>query len=296
MKFSTLIIGLLAVFAFSTRASATGLTPAQAAGLNLGVAADYALVDLASGTTIGINNSKIVGATLLGHGVKANASGGNGGGYGTIYYDPTVLNSNTLTQLQPLPTITPLSDTSITSSALQSAIAVSSYAAQLTATQSFATLSGTTTISSTTGLNVIGINNFQNVQLTINGGANDYFIFNISGTMSENKAMTLSGGVTASHILFNFTSTSGNVFQTSGGGVLYGTYLATNGGGYAADNLTLTGELINTGGNVQYVSGADTTFAGFTVPATAVPEPESYGMMLGGLGLLGFMARRKKNA
>ena len=32
------------------------------------------------------------------------------------------------------------------------------------------------------------------------------------------------------------------------------------------------------------------------VSVTAVPEPESYAMMLAGLGLLGFMARRKKTA
>ena len=41
--------------------------------------------------------------------------------------------------------------------------------------------------------------------------------------------MTLSGGVEASHILFNLTGTSGNIFSTSGGNVLYGTFLATNG-------------------------------------------------------------------
>ena len=32
------------------------------------------------------------------------------------------------------------------------------------------------------------------------------------------------------------------------------------------------------------------------VPPPAVPEPETYAMMLAGLGLIGFSARRKKQA
>lgn len=35
---------------------------------------------------------------------------------------------------------------------------------------------------------------------------------------------------------------------------------------------------------------------GEQVPVAAVPEPQTYAMMLGGLGLLGFMARRRKRS
>jgi hypothetical protein len=55
---------------------------------------------------------------------------------------------------------------------------------------------------------------------------------------------------------FNLTGKSGNIFQTSEGNVLYGTYLATNGGQFNFSQLNLTGALINTGGNVQLVGGS----------------------------------------
>jgi hypothetical protein len=42
------------------------------------------------------------------------------------------------------------------------------------------------------------------------------------------------------------------------------------------------------------VSNTAASFGGAVMMAAPVPEPETYGMMLGGLGLLGFLARRRK--
>jgi hypothetical protein len=43
---------------------------------------------------------------------------------------------------------------------------------------------------------------------------------------------------------------------TSGGDVLFGTFLATHGGDFQFSELDLTGQLINTAGHIQFVSGS----------------------------------------
>jgi hypothetical protein len=132
---------------------------------------------------------------------------------------------------------------------------VATFAAGLTATQTFTSITSTTTFTGSGGLNVINVGSIQNAAITISGGANDFFVINVSGSYNTNVPMTLIG-VTAAQILWNFTGTSGNVFQTSGGDQdLYGTFLATKGGQFQFSNLGLVGELINTGGNIQLVSG-----------------------------------------
>jgi hypothetical protein len=157
--------------------------------------------------------------------------------------------------------------TSQTAAAAATAQSVSDYAKGLTATQTFGNINRTLTITGNGGLNVIDVANIQNATLTINGSANDYFVFNVSGQIQTNQVMSLTGGVTASHILWNLTGT-GTVLQTSGGNVLVGTFLATNAGAFQFSELQLTGELINTGGNIQLVSGNHTLIqAGFTPPS-----------------------------
>src|SRR5207245_7921248 len=129
----------------------------------------------------------------------------------------------------------------------------------------------------------IDVQNIDNAKLTLSGTANDFFVFNISDQIHTNQPMTLSGGVSPANILFNLTGT-GTVFQTSGGDVSFGTYLATNGGQFQFSNLNLTGRLINVGGDVQFVSGS-------RIPA--VPEPGIFALVC--IGAIAFVFIFEKN-
>ncbi len=267
--------------ALVTSSAKAQLTPAQQAGLDLRSASNFAFIDLGA-TTLGWNSGPIDGDVLLGMGVHANLSGGNNGGLTAghvVKYDSTAAISG---HLQNQPTMVAVAN-SVTQQAATDATNVSLYASSLAATQTFGTISGTSTINGNGGLNVIDATNIQNDTLTLNGTANDYFVFNISGLVNTNRSMTLTGGLTADHILFNLTGSGTVLFQTSGGDVLYGTFLAVNGGKYQFSNLDLTGRLINIGGDVQFVSGSQ-------IPV-GVPEPSVIGLMIAGAAALARFGR-----
>jgi hypothetical protein len=247
------------------------------AGLDLGMDNNFAFIDLGA-TTLGWNSGPIAGNVLFGLGLHANLSGGNNGGLtngGVLFHDSSAIISGSLQN--------PVTETLVPSTTTQDAATiaqnVSNFASSLAATQTFTTINNTTTITGNGGLNVIDVANITNAKLTLSGTANDFFVFNVSNAIQTNQPMTLSGGVSPSNILFNLTGTGTvAVFQTSGGDVSYGTYLATNGGKFQFSNLVLTGRLINIGGDVQLVSGS-------SIPA--VPEPGTFALVSIGAIVLG---------
>lgn len=185
-------------------------------------------------------------------------------------------------------------NTSVTTGIFNTAKAISDAVNGFAPTQTFVNINGTQTITGNGSLNVIDVANIQNATLTLSGNANDVFVFNVSGGIQTNQHMILNG-VLADHILFNLTGTSGDIFQTSGGDILYGTYLATNGGNFNFSNLVLDGELINTAGGIQFVSGSSMTGDVFINPHSGVPEPATWAMMLFGFAGISIMAYRRKS-
>lgn len=62
----------------------------------------------------------------------------------------------------------------------------------------------------------------------------------------------------------------------------------------SGSNLAAGDYYLQVNGNL--VSDQAASFGGAVAMAAPVPEPETYGMMLAGLGVLGFLARRRKSA
>ena len=265
-------------------------TPAYADSLSLGsVLPNFTVVSVGPKASIMLNSGPITGNVLLGDGTTSNSSGGgNGQVTGVVDVSPTV-SGDDLTHLQIAPTVVTVpSAEGVT--AFDDAINLSIAAAALTPTQTFTQINGPTTIKGNGGLNVIDVGSLQNPTLTISGTASDTFVFNISGFFNTNQAITLNG-VTASQILWNLTGTSGNVLQTSGGDVLYGTFLATDGGNFQFSALDLkAGELINTDGNMQIVSNSKIESS---QPFSPVPEPATLTMLAVGLAGLSWLRARR---
>jgi len=141
-----------------------------------------------------------------------------------------------------------------------------------------------------------------------NNGASfsDRFTFTVTGTTGWNLDAIISSISRTADTGLNVTDLSlynaaaGNTGTGTGAGsgwVASGTSLQTGNidvWTISANNLMAGNYYLQVSGNV--VSDQAASFGGAVSLAAPVPEPETYGMMLAGLGVVGLMARRRKGA
>jgi hypothetical protein len=142
-----------------------------------------------------------------------------------------------------------------------------------------------------------------------NNGATfaDHFTFSVTGTTSSNFDAIISSISRTADTGLDISGLS--LYRVGGGSCTGGTAgdtLVTSGSSLQSgevDVWTLSSDSLAAGDYYVLVSGnlvSDTSasFGGAVMlaPTAPVPEPETYGMMLAGLGVLGFLARRRKAA
>ena len=142
-------------------------------------------------------------------------------------------------------------------------------------------------------LDVYGTNNFTQVAHVAAGSFTDYFTFSLvqTGANSASSAVALDLGT-----LFDMTGTL-SLFQgsTPGSGTLIGGGWAFNG----TSGSTSHSVLLTSGGDYYLQATGTATGSGggnylVSLNVAPVPEPETYALMMAGLGLMGFVARRRK--
>lgn len=120
--------------------------------------------------------------------------------------------------------------------------------------------------------------------LNLNDTSNGLFVFQIG-----------SGLTTANFSVVNVIGGSANnVYWNVGSSATLGTGNAFKGNILAQDSISLDNGASILGGSAWAHTGAVTMITN-TISISAVPEPGTWAMMLGGLGFVGFLAYRRKN-
>lgn len=150
---------------------------------------------------------------------------------------------------------------------------------------------GSGTSTPTTSFYDITTAQFSSASLQITGSATDTVVINVlgSGSASFTGGVTLSGGITANHVLFNFPSVTALNFSHW---TINGSVLATK-ASITTDGGTINGTLIGKSLNGTGTNFNSSPFDGNLRPV-AVPEPSSVALLgLGGIGFLGVLRRRR---
>ena len=133
----------------------------------------------------------------------------------------------------------------------------------------------------------------NNLQSTLDSSVTKTLIFNLTGNANwGNMSMNALNGY---NVLFNFVDATSVNFSSID---VLGSVLAPN-AVIGGANGNILGTVVAGGWNANLTLNnkafAATDVAGFAAAVSPVPEPGTWAMLLAGLGLVGFAARRRKN-
>lgn len=195
------------------------LVPTLTTGL--GAAGDYAVLTLSRGET-DLTRTTIDGDVGVGYRGRTNFA--RSAVTGAVYADQTARIDRTGLA------ITGGVVRQDMAQAAADALAASQYFAGLAPTQNVGNLNNDLTLTGTGDVNVIKVNNLNlglGDVLFLDGGANDVFVFNVTGNFRvQSGAIQLNGGVTADHVIFNVPTNGNNVTVSGQNSVFKGTILA----------------------------------------------------------------------
>ncbi|MEQ1836838.1 MAG: ice-binding family protein [Candidatus Nitrotoga sp.] len=121
----------------------------------------------------------------------------------------------------------------------------------------------------------------------LNGGSNSGVFWQVGSSATLGTSTLFAGNIIADQSITLNTTAS----------ILCGRAIALN-AAVTMDTNAISNDCFGNGsigsGRTDYSSNGFSGNQSFPVAVTPVPEPEAYAMMLAGAGLLGFMARRKK--
>ena len=154
---------------------------------------------------------------------------------------------------------------------------------------------------------------FPNGTFTVNGGASDFVVLNIAGSVGNNGlngAVTLAGGITSDHVLINYTPSTSNLttYNADYTNLTGGPTMTISTSGLATTGIFLdpTGDFQVNHSNINgRLIGGDTHNSAFVSAPNRLPRPVPFrnhrksspsAMSLLGLGGVFYFRRRAKSA
>jgi hypothetical protein len=295
-------------------ALAAGATPRARADINLGDAANYAVIanvgshgfhlssDSVVTGNVGLlytssNPFQLSSGTITGNVDLQGTFTGSTGGTVTGTITPNV--AQVVTDYNNLTT---LSNNLGSSTVLASAPTISNGATSLTASSGFAYTDGSGNSASVfqmTANNFSGLNSSSG--FTINGTASQTVVIDITGNnnVAFSTPFLLSGGITSDHVFFNILGSNQNVqFSGHGQNTTFNADILTINDNVNFNSITITGRIF--GGNANdfsIVSNAFVTQPVGTTQFSTTPEPSSLAtvLVIAGLTGAGYAWRRRRS-